>query len=71
MNGQLDLEGGETTDPRIVKAAKALMWADFKRSFGQDGHEATVNRAKQCWPTVEGHYLAEARVALSAAGVLG
>jgi hypothetical protein len=70
MDGQQTLDGGETTDPRVERAAKALMWADFKRSFGQDGHEATVNRAKQCWSTVEGHYLAEARVALGAAGVL-
>lgn len=68
--GQLGLEGGEQQDPRQVKAARALWWADARRTWGRDGQDIAKERATALWPRMMPLYMETARVALSAAGVL-
>jgi len=70
-HGQLDLDGGETIDPRIESAAKALWWRNAQRTWGPDGRDVAQERAKALWPRMRPHYMGEAEAALHAAGVLG
>lgn len=70
MDGQLDMEGGEATDPRITKAGKALWWNDARRTWGRDGHDVAKERAVALWPRMQKTYEETARVALAAAGAL-
>lgn len=69
-HGQLDLDGGEQTDPRVTKAAKALWYDDAKRTWGRDGADIAKERATTLWPRMEPMYVAKAELALTAAGVL-
>lgn len=69
-HGQLDMDGGEQTDPRLVKAARALWWRDAERTWGRDGRDVAIERAKTLWPRMEKAYVATAEVALRAAGVI-
>lgn len=65
-DGQQTLDGGETTDPRIERAAKALWWRDAKKTFWD--RKDAEEHAKAIWPRVRSEYIATARVALEAAG---
>jgi hypothetical protein len=69
-HGQIDLEGHETVDPRIEAAAKALWWRSAKVTWGRDGADIAKEQAERLWPRMRPHYMAEAEVALRAAGVL-
>lgn len=74
-HGQLDMAGGETVDPRIEQAARALWWRDAKRTWGQDGRgedgeSIAKQQAARLWPRVRASYLNAAETALKAAGVL-
>lgn len=69
--GQLDLSGHEQPpleDPRLERVARALFLADLKRINGPDGQEALENRAKALWPSQRLYHVAQAKVALDAAG---
>lgn len=65
--GQIDFEGNTVEDPRQEKVAKALWWADAKRTWGQSGEDIAREEAKTHWPTIRKHYMATAAIALNAA----
>jgi hypothetical protein len=66
-DGQQTLDGTEEVDPRTERVAKALWWADAKRTWGQDGPDVARETAARLWPGVSKHYIAEARIAIAAA----
>lgn len=69
MSGQLDLDGGETLDPRLERAAKALWHRDSRRSH-PDGNYPSPKAAQDArdavWPRVKGEYVKAAGVAVAA-----
>lgn len=72
VDGQQTLDGTETVDRRVEKAARALWWRDARRAWGRDGQtedgEGVARvKARELWPRVRSSYVEAARLALDAA----